>query len=105
MRAINIKPNRGWHVLLACIPFVLLVAAYSIGSDMRLAANPNDKLLPGFSAISEALKQYAFTADARTGLYLMWSDTIASLTRLLSALAISTIIALVFGIVIGLLPL
>ncbi len=46
MRAINIKPNRGWHVLLACIPFVLLVVAYSIGSDMRLAANPNDKLLP-----------------------------------------------------------
>ena len=104
MRAINIKPNRGWHVLLACIPFVLLVVAYSIGSDMRLAANPNDKLLPGFGALSEALKQYAFTADARTGLYLMWSDTIASLTRLLTALAISTMIALVFGILVGLLP-
>lgn len=105
MRAINIKPSYGWHVLLACIPFVLVIIAYSIGSDMRLAANPNDKLLPGFGALSEALKQYAFTADARTGLYLMWSDTIASMSRLLTALAIATIISLTFGILIGLLPL
>ena len=105
MRAINIKPNRGWHVVLACIPFALVLIAYSVGSDMRLAANPNDKLLPGFGAIAEALKQYAFTADARTGLYFMWSDTVASLTRLLTALAISTTIALGFGILVGLLPL
>ncbi len=105
MRAINIKPNRGWHVLLACIPFLLVLVAYAIGSSLRLAENPNDKLLPGFGAIAEAVKQYAFTEDARTGLYLMWSDTVASLARLLSALAISAVIALFFGIFIGMLPL
>ena len=104
MRAINLRPARGWHVVLACIPFAIALAAYTIGSDMRLAANPNDKLLPGFGALSEALKHYAFTADARTGLYTLWSDTAASLYRLLTALAISTVIALVFGVVTGMLP-
>jgi NitT/TauT family transport system permease protein len=34
----------------------------------------------------------------------MWNDTVASMTRLLSGLAISTTIALVVGIIVGLLP-
>jgi NitT/TauT family transport system permease protein len=46
----------------------------------------------------------AFQVDMRTGSYLMFADTLASLQRLLSALAISTSVALLFGIVIGLLP-
>ena len=104
MRAINIRPSRGWHVALAAVPFVLAIAAYMVGSDLRLAANPADKLLPAFGTIAEAVNQYAFTADQRTGLYLLWSDTAASLYRLLTALTISTAIALVFGVVTGMLP-
>lgn len=105
MRAINIKPGRGWHVVLAGLPFVLALVAYAIGSDLRLAANPTDKLLPAFSSIIDAVKLYGFTADQRTGLYLLWSDTAASLVRLLTALAISTTVALVFGVLTGMLPL
>jgi NitT/TauT family transport system permease protein len=105
MRLINRKPDAGWQVALACLPFLLLLLAYIAGSEARLSVNPNDKLLPGFKAMGEAISQYAFQADPRTGLHLMWSDTAASLTRLLSALAISTVIALVFGIIVGLLPL
>lgn len=105
MRAINMKPNFGWHVVLACLPFIALAAAYAISSDARLTANPNDKLLPGLDTILEALRLHAVIPDARTGIYLLWSDTAASLFRLLSALAISAAIALVFGIVTGLLPL
>ena len=104
MRAINRRPDKTWQIVLACLPFLLILLAYVIGSNARLAINPNDKLLPAFKSMGEAISQYAFTADARTGLYLFWSDTLASLTRLLSALAISTAIALVGGIVIGLLP-
>jgi NitT/TauT family transport system permease protein len=104
MRAINIKPDMTWRIVLACLPFLLLLIAYVAGSDARLSANPNDKLLPSFKTMGEALSQYALSPDARTGVYLMWSDTAASLVRLLSALAISTTIALVAGIVIGLLP-
>lgn len=104
MRALNIKPNMTWRVALAFLPFLLLLLAYIFASDARLAANPNDKLLPSFSSMGTALQQYALQPDPRTGNYLMWSDTAASLVRLLSALAISTLIALVAGIVIGILP-
>jgi NitT/TauT family transport system permease protein len=104
MRAINIKPDMTWRIVLACLPFLLLLIAYVASSDARLAANANDKLLPSFKTMGEALGQYALLPDARTGVYLMWADTAASLVRLLTALAISTAIALVAGIVIGLLP-
>jgi NitT/TauT family transport system permease protein len=104
MRAINIKPDMTWRIVLACLPFLLLLLAYIAGSEARLSANPNDKLLPGLKAMGNTLAQYALAPDARTGLYLLWSDTAASLVRLLTALAISTSIALVAGIVIGLLP-
>ena len=104
MRAINIKPDRTWSLALACLPFAFLILAYIYGSNLRLAENPNDKLLPSFNAMGEALKQYALLADPRTGVHLLWSDTVASLGRLFAALAISTAIALVIGIIIGLLP-
>jgi NitT/TauT family transport system permease protein len=104
MRLLNIKPDRTWSFVLAALPFIALTAAYLTGSAMRLAENPNDKLLPSFTAMGEAIKHYALEADPRTGLYLMWNDTLSSMSLLLTALAISTLIALVFGILIGLLP-
>ncbi len=104
MRAINIKPDRTARVALACLPFLLVLLAYVVGSNIRLAENPNDKLLPSFAAMGDALKQYALLPDPRTGDYLLWSDTAATMARLLIALAISTAIALIFGIAIGLLP-
>src|SRR3984893_16544071 len=54
--------------------------------------------------MAQAVKHMAFEVDVRTDTVLMLSDTIASLGRLMTALAISTAAALVFGIVIGLLP-
>jgi NitT/TauT family transport system permease protein len=81
-----------------------VLIAYLIGSEMRLAANPNDKLLPSFGTMAESLKHMALTPDPRSGNYLMLNDTLSSLSLLLWALAISTAIALVSGILIGLLP-
>ncbi|MBB5049548.1 NitT/TauT family transport system permease protein [Rhodopseudomonas rhenobacensis] len=104
MRLINLRPSRQLAIYMAALPFVLVAIGYVLGSEARLAENPNDKLLPALSTMAQAVKQMAFQLDARTGSYLMLSDTIASLGRLLSALAISTAAALVFGIVIGLLP-
>lgn len=104
MRAINLRPNRAWGLALALLPFLVLLLAYVVGSGIRLADNPTDKLLPSFSTMGEALRGYAFEADVRTGAYLLWSDTAASLTRLLTGLAISAVFALVVGIAIGLLP-
>ena len=104
MRALNYRPDKTWRLALAFLPFAFLCLAYVTGSGIRLAENPNDKLLPGFSTMGEALNVYAMQPDPRTGAYLLWSDTAASLTRLLTGLAISTSIALVVGIIIGLLP-
>ncbi|UTD28554.1 ABC transporter permease [Bradyrhizobium sp. WD16] len=104
MRLMNIRPDRQVAFYLAAIPFVLLAAAYFTGSGMRLADNPNDKLLPALSSMVQAVKHMAFESDVRTGSYLMLSDTIASLVRIGGALAISTAAALALGIVIGLLP-
>lgn len=105
MRLLNVKPERPWRIALAALPFLALLAAYTMGSAMRLAENPNDKLLPSFQSMADAVRQMAFQADPRTGSYLLWSDTASSLYLLLTALAISTLIALVFGLLIGLLPL
>ena len=78
--------------------------AYALGSAIRLAENPNDKLLPALTSLTDAINRMAFTPDARTGEYLLWSDTAASLGRLGAALGIATAIALVVGMVIGMFP-
>jgi NitT/TauT family transport system permease protein len=105
MRLMNRRPDRAANIYLAVLPFVLLAAAYFLGSASRLADNPSDKLLPALSTMVEAVKHMAFEVDNRTGSILMLSDTVASLTRLFSALAISIVLSLVLSITIGLLPL
>ena len=104
MRWINTKPSPGVQLALMLAPFVLLVLAYGVGSAARLADNPSDKLLPALTSMTDAINRMAFTPDVRSGEYLMWSDTLASLSRLSWALGISTVIALVFGMVVGMLP-
>lgn len=104
MRWINTKPNRTLQLVLALAPFALLILAYALGSVARLSENPGDKLLPGFAAFADAINRMAFQPDTRTGEYLLWADTAASLGRLFTALAISTAIALVIGMLIGMLP-
>ncbi len=104
MRLINLKPSRMNQLLLALAPFALLVLAYAVGSAARLAENPSDKLLPALASLAEAINRMAFVADQRTGEYLLWTDTLASLGRLFSALGISTAIALVLGMAIGMVP-
>ena len=104
MRLINLKPDRGTAVALAALPFGLVLVAYAVASAARLAANPNDKLLPGFATLAEAIRRMGFVADQRSGAFLLWDDTLASLGRLLSALGIATGLALVLGLLMGMLP-
>jgi NitT/TauT family transport system permease protein len=104
MRLINRRPNTGAARILAALPFALVIAAYLIGSAVRRAENPADKLLPSVASIVDAIDRMAFQIDQRTGDVLMWVDTTASLSRIVIALAIATIVSLVLSIVIGLLP-
>ncbi len=104
MRLINRTPNRATGLLLTAAPFVLVLVIYLVFSNQRLAENPDDKLLPAFATMFATIKRMASEPDLRTGDYLLWLDTQASLTRLAAALAISTTLAFAVGIGIGLIP-
>lgn len=104
MRQINRHPDRGMHLMLVVLPFVLVIAAYFIGSALRLEANPHDKLLPGLGQMIDAVQRMAFTPDKRSGDYLLWRDTAVSLGRLLIGLGIASLLGLCFGIASGVFP-
>lgn len=92
-------------MFLALLPFALVFVAYSVGSDMRLSVNPADKLLPAPSTVWDTAVRLATEGDRRTGRILLWHDTWASLKRLALGIGISASIGLLFGLMIGLLPL
>ena len=103
-RAMNVVPNRGSRLLLAFLPFLLIALIYVVGSAQRRADNPDDKLLPPVSEMVATSKRLATEPDRRSGDYVLWSDTAASLQRLALGLGISAVIGLVLGLAIGLLP-
>ena len=105
MRLLNRKPSRGQEIFLIALPFLLTAVAYLVFSHLRLAENPNDKLLPSVGSMVDAIRTLAFRSDPRTGTYIFWMDTWASLQRLFVALGLATLIALVVGLAVGLLPL
>jgi NitT/TauT family transport system permease protein len=103
-RLVNLRPTRGSTLALGVLPFLILLAAYLLGSNARLAVNPDDKLLPSAASLTETLHQYAFQEDVRSGEVLLWLDTWASLKRLFVALGISAAIGLAGGLAIGSIP-
>ncbi|WP_316181238.1 MULTISPECIES: ABC transporter permease [unclassified Bradyrhizobium] len=103
-RAMNVVPNRGSRLLLALLPFLLIALIYVVGSAQRRADNPDDKLLPPVSEMVATSKRLATEPDRRSGDYVLWSDTAASLQRLALGLGIAAVIGLVLGLAIGLLP-
>lgn len=86
------------------LPFALLLIAYAVGSEIRLSDNPNDKLLPSFPTLYEAVQRMAFEPDKRTGNYLLWQDTVASLMRLSIGVLVATLMGSIVGIAVGLIP-
>lgn len=105
MRLINRHPSRSGGLMLLLLPFIVLMAVYFTGSSMRLKLNPDDKLLPSATQMSDAIKEVAFNEDKRTGEYLLWADTVSSLRRLGIGLVVSALIALVAAIATGSFPL
>ncbi len=104
-KLINRRPDRIQRVLLGALPFLLLIALYLWGSEQRLQANPNDKLLPAPGKIVSTMERLAFEPSKRSGDYLLWSDTAASLQRLAVGVVVGALIGLLFGVVNGALPL
>jgi NitT/TauT family transport system permease protein len=103
-RVINLRPGRVAAFWLAVVPFLALVMVYATTSQVRLAENPNDKLLPSGERLVESIERVATVPDQRSGKIILWSDTLASLRRLVLGVAIAALIGLALGTVIGLLP-
>jgi NitT/TauT family transport system permease protein len=103
-RIVNRKPSRSAAIFLGLLPFLVIIIIYALASADRLAANPQDRLLPSLGQMWETFRTYAFTADTRTGDYLLWTDTLSSLKRLFLGLVISAGLAVSLGISIGFLP-
>jgi len=87
------------------LPFVATLIAYSVASDIRLAANPQDKLLPALGTIFDTAVRLFTEPDRRSGDILLWLDTASSLMRLLLGVCIAAALSLTLGMMIGLLPL
>jgi NitT/TauT family transport system permease protein len=103
-RLINQHPGRSAALALGVLPFALLLVLYVVASHLRLAVNPDDKLLPALGKIAGTFHSYAFEEDSRSGQILFWADTAASLKRIGAALAISATLGMVLAVGIGVVP-
>lgn len=104
-RWINHRPSLVSRWAMGLIPLLIVLLLYAWGSHTRLAENPNDRLMPNLTSMVTAMDRLAFQEDRRTGQYLFWQDTRASLQRIGLGVGISAVIGLVVGLVSGALPL
>ena len=103
-RFMNLKPSKEVAFFLGLLPFVIAVLLYMGASEVRLAENPNDKLLPAMSSFAEAVDRMALTPSKRTGEILFVQDTVASLERLGLGVLISALLGLLMAIPLGFIP-
>ncbi len=101
---IHARPGRVFALILAALPFVILLAVYLTSSEIRHRDNAADKLLPRISQMTSAVKHMAFEKNRRTDTYLMLSDTVASMKRLLIGTGLAAVTALLLGLNLGLFP-
>ncbi|MEM6577989.1 MAG: ABC transporter permease subunit [Pseudomonadota bacterium] len=104
MRLINRQPGVVLRAVLLALPFVAVLVTYAIGSQMRLAENPSDKLLPAPATIAATAERLFTEPDRRSDKILLWHDTAASLMRLALGVGIAAALATILGLLIGLLP-
>lgn len=103
-RLLNVRPRGGVSLLLGALPLLLLLLLYFTSSEARHAANPNDKILPTFQEMADAVKLMAFTVDPQRGHIPLVADTSASLYRLGVGVGVGAALTLVFGLALGILP-
>lgn len=102
-RLLNVRPRGGGLVILGLLPLIAVVLLYLSASAARHIENPRDKVLPTPQAMAEAVVLMTQVDPLRDERPLV-VDTVASMRRLVIALALSTAISLVLGLLLGLLP-
>ncbi|THB75140.1 MAG: ABC transporter permease subunit [Gammaproteobacteria bacterium] len=101
---LHAQPSKKTNIILLLMPFVLLLAVYLTASHLRQQENQHDKLLPSATQIVDAVDRVAFTEDRRTGKFLLWSDTLSSLIRLVIGMAAAALVGLLLGLNMGVYP-
>jgi NitT/TauT family transport system permease protein len=101
---LHARPNPVLKWILAALPFILALIVYLVASDIRHAANPQDKLLPGIGRMIASFKDLVLTPDKRTGEILLLTDTLASLKRLAAGVVLAATGGLLLGVNMGMLP-
>lgn len=104
MRWVNRNPRRGDRLLLGALPILILLIGYLVMAAQRHAVNPLDKILPLPGAMVSGMSALLFQPDPLSGRLVFWADTLASLQTLGLGLGISTLVALLVGLVLGVLP-
>jgi NitT/TauT family transport system permease protein len=104
-RLLNLRPRGTTRLVLGAAPLAALAALYLVASTAGHAVNPGEKILPTFGAMVDQVVIMAAKVDPQTGAIPLWQDTAASLERLGIGLAIATLVALLLGLTIGLIPL
>ena len=99
---LHARPPKFTKIILAAIPFIICIAAYTTISQIRHMENPQDKILPTFSQMGKAVERMAFSEDPKTGKYLMLNDTLSSMRRLLTGIIIASLLGLLIGLNMGL---
>ena len=101
---LHAKPSTLTRWGVGLLPFILLIVVYMWGSHVRHLENEQDKLLPTPVQIKDAAYNAAFEENRRTGEVILWSDTAASLTRLLIGVGLAALAGLTLGVVTGVFP-
>jgi NitT/TauT family transport system permease protein len=103
-RGLHAVPPFWLNIALALLPFLLFLAVYLVAAEIRHEENPQDKLLPTLGKIVRAVEKVALVPDGRSGEFLLWQDTAASLKRLVLGVAVAAFIGFFLGLNMGLLP-
>jgi len=103
-RLLNLRPRGGSRFILGFLPLAAVILVYLTASGARHAENPSDRILPTPAAMAEAVQVMAFQKDPRTEEIPLIADTKASLVRLGAGIGLATVVTLVLGLSIGLLP-
>ena len=71
--SLHANPSKRMAIFLMLIPFIILIAAYVVGSEYRHSVNPKDKLMPTVEKMYNTTISYAIKKD-RKGNYVLLND-------------------------------
>ncbi len=101
---LHAAPSRSLAIALGLILFLLVIAVYLVAVQHLHAENPSYKILPTPAQMAAAIERMAFTPDRRSGDYLLWADTLASLGRIAAGVSLAAVIGLLLGLNMGVFP-